>query len=165
MRVPKPGETGDLTLKGIKVLDVQPASPAEGRPHPFLIFVLELETGGFETFRVELTSQIAWLVTGRPDSWPPREGQLWRDGNDCRRVAIVFQPDEDDPDWEQISVGIDQHGGRVILLPVDGASLELGCDDYRPDQVWADHGPLELVNDFGPDPFDEQLAERRDPTP
>lgn len=158
MRMPRLGETGDLTLTGVTVVDVHGEPGRDLDPYIEVAVPTDL---GTDRLKVAISNdgRVQWRHGVLP-SWPPREGQLYQSEDGCRWIAVMFQAD---PKFKHEAEGVDEFGGRVILLPMDGASLRnLGCDQYRPEWVLHDHGPLGLVDDLGPAPQDvEPSVEKR----
>lgn len=134
--LPSQGDIVDVTLKGVQVTHVEPAVPGFSAVVYVSVPKTDKVGGGGNTIFLHANSpHVTATVAERaaPTNWPPRAGDLWRDG--------------DRDLWFATTAHVYQHGpdGDFPATPVVELVHAGGNRSRKPDEVNRDYGPMELV--------------------
>lgn len=132
--LPSEGDVVDVTLKGVRVTYVEPARAGFSA----FVWVAIPRPGGGEYNTLLLAAlspaiTVATVERAAPAEWPPRPGDLWRDGD----LDL----------WFATTGHVYQHGpdGDFPATPVVELVHAGGNRSRKPDEVNRDYGPMELV--------------------
>lgn len=133
--LPSKGDIVDVTLKGVRVTHVEPAR--DGFSATVYVAIPRPDGGDYNTIALCALSPALTVTTverAAPADWPPRPGDLWRDGD----LDL----------WFATTAHVYQHGpeGDFPAVPVVELVHAGGGPSRKPDEVNRECGPLELVH-------------------
>ncbi|MEV4837766.1 hypothetical protein AB0K05_24810 [Nonomuraea sp. NPDC049486] len=133
--LPSKGDVVDVTLKGVRVDHVE--LPSGGFPAVVFVAVPGPDGGDNGTLRLPALSPAITTATVErvtPANWPPRVGDLWRDGD----LDL----------WFATTAHVYQHGpgGDFPAVPVVELVPAGGGHAREPRDVNREYGPMQLVH-------------------